>query len=130
MQDLFNMVREFNRTCGETLPETPFIRTDNVAELRYKLMQEENEEYYTAAIEDQDIVGVLDAVVDKMYILLGTIQVHGLEDVFQAAFAEVHRSNMTKFPGGKVLRREDGKIMKPETYEKPNLKRTLIEYYQ
>lgn len=31
---------------------------------------------------------------------------------FDTAFAEVHRSNMSKFVDGKCLRREDGKILK------------------
>ena len=130
MQEYFNKVRQFNLACGEAYPETPFIPATNVPDLRYTLMQEENEEYYDAAIIESDIVGILDAVVDQMYILLGTIQLHGLEDVFPAAFAEVHRSNMTKTIGGTVKRREDGKILKPETYEAPNLKRTLDEFYQ
>ena len=38
------------------------------------------------------------------------------------AFKEVHRSNMTKVcKDGTVLRREDGKIIKPDTFEEPNL---------
>lgn len=42
------------------------------------------------------------------------------------AFKEVHRSNMTKVcKDGTVLRREDGKIIKPETFEEPNLDRFL-----
>lgn len=46
-----------------------------------------------------------------------------MQDVIVDVFNEIHRSNMTKLePDGKVRRREDGKILKPETYERPNLK--------
>ena len=42
------------------------------------------------------------------------------------AFKEVHRSNMTKIRlDGTVLRREDGKVIKPETFEEPNLGKFL-----
>lgn len=38
------------------------------------------------------------------------------EKDFDTAFAEVHRSNMSKFVDGKCLRREDGKILKGPNY--------------
>lgn len=42
------------------------------------------------------------------------------------AFKEVHRSNMTKVcKDGTVLRREDGKIIKPDTFEEPNLEKFI-----
>jgi predicted HAD superfamily Cof-like phosphohydrolase len=38
------------------------------------------------------------------------------------ALARVHASNMSKVhPDGTIKRRADGKILKPETYEPPNL---------
>lgn len=39
-----------------------------------------------------------------------------------AAFNKVHDNNMTKVVGGKVILREDGKIMKPEGYVKPDMR--------
>jgi predicted HAD superfamily Cof-like phosphohydrolase len=48
-----------------------------------------------------------------------------IETVFEA-FKEVHRSNMTKVcKDGTVLRRADGKIIKPDTFEEPNLEKFL-----
>lgn len=38
------------------------------------------------------------------------------------AFNRVHQNNMTKVVDGKVLRREDGKILKPEGYVKPDMR--------
>jgi len=37
-------------------------------------------------------------------------------------FAEVHRSNMAKLVDGKVIRREDGKVLKPEGWTPPDVK--------
>ena len=49
-----------------------------------------------------------------------------LSHYYMAGFREVHRSNMAKVgPGGKVLRREDGKILKPEGWTPPDLKGVL-----
>ena len=64
---------------------------------------------------------MLDALADIAYILAGTVINHGMQHVFDDAFAEVHRSNMAKLVDGKVLRREDGKVMKPENWQPPNL---------
>lgn len=38
------------------------------------------------------------------------------------SFNRVHVSNMTKVVEGKVLFRKDGKILKPDTYQAPNMK--------
>jgi predicted HAD superfamily Cof-like phosphohydrolase len=37
------------------------------------------------------------------------------------AFNRVHQNNMTKLVDGKIVRREDGKILKPEGYVKPDM---------
>jgi predicted HAD superfamily Cof-like phosphohydrolase len=85
-------------------------------------MKEELDEYKDAALKG-DIIEVADALGDKLYILLGTILAHGMQDVIIDVFNEIHRSNMTKLTkDGKVLRREDGKIIKSDRYEPPNLK--------
>ena len=63
--------------------------------LRVSLIQEELDEYREAA-EAHDLVGVADALSDLMYVVLGTYVSHGLQDVAEALFAEVHASNMSK----------------------------------
>jgi predicted HAD superfamily Cof-like phosphohydrolase len=45
---------------------------------------------------------------------------------FEAAFDEVHNSNMSKLgKNGKPIYRADGKVLKGENYFKPNLKQFL-----
>lgn len=39
-----------------------------------------------------------------------------------AAFNRVHNSNMTKVIEGKVVYRDDGKILKPDTYVAPDMR--------
>lgn len=41
--------------------------------------------------------------------------------ILNEAFIRVHKSNMSKLTNGQLLKREDGKILKPEGYEPPNM---------
>ena len=100
--------------------EGPGVPAREIYLLRRKLIEEELDEYFEAACEG-NTVEVLDALCDLAYILMGTVLVHGMGDVFDEAFAEVHRSNMSKFPNGVALRRADGKVIKPESWSPPNL---------
>jgi predicted HAD superfamily Cof-like phosphohydrolase len=120
--DLIEKLKEFNRSFEIDYSHSPTNVSTLQSNLRYKLMREENEEYLEAAVKG-DIIEVADALGDKLYILLGTILAHGMQDVIIDVFNEIHRSNMTKLTeDGKVLRREDGKIIKSDRYEPPNLK--------
>jgi predicted HAD superfamily Cof-like phosphohydrolase len=57
---------------------------------------------------------------DVLYVIYGTADL--LEIPLEAVFAEVHRSNMSKVrEDGTVLRREDGKILKPDTYREADV---------
>lgn len=72
-------------------------------------MDEENKEYFEAC-EKEDLVGIADALGDKLYILCGTILKHGLQHKIEEVFAEIQRSNMSKLgEDGKPIFREDGK---------------------
>jgi predicted HAD superfamily Cof-like phosphohydrolase len=89
--------------------------------LRFNLMKEENEEYLEAAMRG-DIVEIADALGDMLYILCGTINAHGLQQVMGDVFEEIQRSNMSKLDeNGEPIYREDGKVMKSNRYFKPNI---------
>jgi predicted HAD superfamily Cof-like phosphohydrolase len=119
--DLLEKLKEFNRSFEISYLDAPFNLGNQQVELRYNLMKEELDEYKDAALKG-DIVEVADALGDKLYILLGTILAHGMQDIILDVFNEIHRSNMTKLTeDGKVLRREDGKIIKSDRYQSPNL---------
>lgn len=117
---------EFHRTMGVYFAEKPTSHLpEDVAAVRLALLEEELEEY-RQALAAEDLVAVADALTDLLYVLLGTFISHGLQDVAEALFAEVHRSNMTKIgPDGRVIYREDGKVLKPPTFEPPDLQRVL-----
>ena len=120
MNPIITSLLEFNNAFEIPKLETPEIGSEELIELRIKLLQEEVAEYAEAA-RGGNLVEVLDALADIAYILAGTVINHGMQHVFDDAFSEVHRSNMAKLVDGKVLRREDGKVMKPENWQPPNL---------
>ncbi len=120
MNPIVESLLEFNKAFEIPYLTKPGLSSDDLIELRIKLLTEEVQEYAEAA-RSGDLVEVLDALADIAYILAGTIINHGMQEVYDEAFTEVHRSNMAKLVNGKVIRREDGKVMKPEGWQPPQL---------
>ena len=119
-------VKEFNEAFNIKYSKNQEANLDeSIIELRYRLMQEENDEYLEAA-RNKDLVEIADALGDKLYILCGTILAHGLQDKIVEVFDEIQRSNMSKLSlDGTPVIRQDGKILKGPNYFKPNIKSIL-----
>lgn len=120
MNPIVESLLEFNKAFEIPYLTSPGLSSDDLIELRIKLLTEEVQEYAEAA-RSGDLVEVLDALADIAYILAGTVINHGMQEVYDEAFSEVHRSNMAKLVNGRVIRREDGKVMKPEGWQPPQL---------
>jgi predicted HAD superfamily Cof-like phosphohydrolase len=84
------------------------------------LIQEEGGELADAIIK-QDKVETLDALIDIIVVTIGAI--HSLGVDADGAWREVLHSNLAKIDKdtGKVCKREDGKVLKPEGWTPPNL---------
>lgn len=115
-------VQEFHEAFDLPVRSQPSINDPKTNLLRINLLAEELEELQEA-LDEGDIVEVLDALTDLQYVLDGAYLSFGLHHVKQAAFDEVHRSNMSKLGAdGKPIRRpEDGKVLKGPDYFKPDL---------
>lgn len=115
-------VEEFHDAFGLPVRKEPTgALPKEEVELRFNLMQEENEEYLEAARRG-DLVEVADALGDMLYILCGTINAHGLQHKIAEVFEEIQRSNMSKLDAdGKPIYREDGKVLKSDRYFRPNI---------
>lgn len=123
-------VRQFHEQMGL---ETKGKTTDGaLLNLRLDLVLEEMQELVEAAgfrsddklgiklSEKPDPVEMLDAMADLVYVTVGWAVSHGWD--FEEAFRRVHASNMTKIPkDGKIKYREDGKVLKPDTFTPPDL---------
>lgn len=89
--------------------------------LRLQLCQEELGELAEAML-DKDPVAALDALCDMRYVADGTTLTLGLQHIFNAAFDEVHRSNMTKLDvDGKPVINSSGRVVKGPLFEEPDL---------
>ena len=116
------MVQEFHETYGLPVESEQTLASEKTQTLRINLLAEELDELKDA-LKDNDPVETLDALIDLQYVLDGAFLSFGMQDVKQAAFEEVHRSNMSKLgEDGKPIRRpEDGKVMKGPNYFKPDM---------
>ena len=121
-----NKVKQFHEVFGLPSNETPTAHVDEkIYTLRYNLMKEENEEYLEATLNN-DIVEVADALGDMLYVLCGTMIEHGMQNLMEEVFEEIHRSNMSKLDAnGKPVYRSDGKILKGENYFLPDIDSVL-----
>ena len=126
MKKQLNHVEKFHDTFGIPNEYAPKATISNdLVDLRFKLMAEENDEYLEAA-KNGDLVEVADALGDMTYILCGTILSHGMQHKIEEVFEEIQRSNMSKLgEDGKPIYREDGKVLKGPNYFKPNIAKII-----
>ncbi|QRE03541.1 nucleoside triphosphate pyrophosphohydrolase family protein [Flavobacterium psychrophilum] len=123
-KEILNKVASFQLASSQEVNTSPTLGDLKESVLRFELMEEENYEYLTAN-QDEDLTEALDACVDMLYVLAGTINKHGFQDIIAEAFNLVHENNMTKVVDRKVIRNADGKIMKPEDFQPVNLTNLL-----
>ena len=120
-------VADFHNAFSQTVAPALSWPGADVCRLRASLIQEELNEY-SHAVQEADLIGVVDALADLMYVLAGTILVHGVQGKFDKVFLEVHRSNMAKIgPTGIPVYREDGKVLKPATWSAPDIVAALSD---
>lgn len=137
-------VEGFMKAGGQTVFELPTLPSDEVRDLRIKLMTEEllgkagdkagnKSDELVESMRKGDIVGIADGIADLLYVVFGTAAAYGLDA--QACFDEAHRSNMTKCVWDEekqeynVIRDEAGKILKPDTYEPADFESVILKAY-
>ena len=106
-------VKVFQTACDQNPSE------ENASLYRRLINEEYNE--FLEAYQDNNEVEQLDACMDLIWVTLGYCHMKGYD--VQGAWNEVLRSNMKKLDPKtqKVIRREDGKILKPEGWTPPDL---------
>ena len=125
MKKQLQQLWDFQSIYDQTRNTTPTLIEPDDYYLRYRLGKEELVEYLDACNND-DLVEITDALADQLYILLGTMIAHGMQDIIGDVFNEVHRSNMSKLgEDGKPIYREDGKVLKGPNFSKHNIEQFL-----
>jgi len=113
MTNPFDDIDRFHTACDQEPSQ------ENYA-MYTKLIGEEAGELMSAIVLD-DRVEQLDALVDILVVTIGAIRAGGFDG--QGAWNEVMRTNFAKInpDTGKVRKREDGKVLKPEGWQSPHL---------
>tara|TARA_B100000686_G_scaffold291030_1_gene318784 strand:- start:327 stop:740 length:414 start_codon:yes stop_codon:yes gene_type:complete len=118
-------VQKFHQTFQVETSKTPCIPEKSICQLRIDLIQEELNEL-KEAFDNNDIVGIADALGDLSVVVDGTYDVCGLSDYKEPISEEIFNSNMSKADeNGRPIFREDGKVLKGPNYFRPNLHKVL-----
>ena len=119
----FELVEDFMEAMGQEVNAIPTFPEEEIQRLRLDLIEEELDELHYA-IDNKDMVEIADALGDLLYVVYGAGHAFGID--LDECFKEIHASNMSKLgPDGKPIKREDGKVLKPDTFFPPDLKTIL-----
>ncbi len=116
MANLFNDQKTFMKACDQSVDDYDFSQYS----MYLKLIDEEVSELKQAVAANDD-VEQLDALIDILVVTIGAIHSMGADG--EGAWKEVMRTNFAKInkKTGKVEKREDGKVLKPDGWTPPNL---------
>lgn len=119
--DLYALIKEFHEKFELTYNGPPRNLDPTLRNFRIDFMDEELAEYAEACtagvLHDQ-----LDALVDLVYVAIGTVYIQGFN--FNEAFRRVHEANMKKVraPSASMsLRNSTYDVVKPTGWVKPDL---------
>jgi predicted HAD superfamily Cof-like phosphohydrolase len=120
MSNVFRDQAKFMNACGQTVG----VRNQEQFDLYLKLIQEEVGELQTA-VDNNNLVEQLDALIDIMVVTVGTVQSLGADG--EGAWKEVMSTNFAKIDSltGRVRKREDGKVLKPVGWRPPELSKYI-----
>jgi predicted HAD superfamily Cof-like phosphohydrolase len=120
-------VKDFHTAYKQFIGKSPEIPKREISSLRNRLIVEECIEVQEELTsKTPDINKIAKELADLCYVVYGTIISYGLQDKFEEIFQEVHNSNMSKLDeNGKVIYREDGKILKSSLYKEADINKIL-----
>ncbi len=107
------LVREFMLACNDTVPENPTKISHKQISFIRQMVNDELDELDRA----ENTIEQADALVDAIYYICDTAVKHGMN--LDPLIEIVHSANMSKVINGKVLKRDDGKVIKPEGWLDP-----------
>lgn len=137
MRSLFDDIKEFHEKFAITYEGAPRALPPSLQQFRTKFLREELREYLISvehihqvlqgktdpSFDDEvayDLEHMLDALVDLVYVALGTAYLHGFD--FQEAWARVHAANMSKIRAKKSSdskRKSKHDVVKPVGWRPP-----------
>ena len=125
--DILKDIDNFHKKFGFEKNEKVDIPDNNeLINFRTAFLMEELAEY-TNAITKKDAAGALDALVDIVYIALGTAWLFNLP--FEKAWNEVQKANMSKIRAKDKTGKRGTKfdVVKPKDWKAPNIEKIIEE---
>jgi predicted HAD superfamily Cof-like phosphohydrolase len=116
MKSQYELVKDFHAKYN--LPKNK--QNAKLQQARIGHLEEELQEYKTA-VETGDVEMQLDALVDLVYVALGSAYYENFD--FDGAFAEVHTANMKKIQ--QSTERSEWDVVKPAGWTAPDLKKYI-----
>lgn len=115
MTNAFRDQEKFMKACDQTVD----VFNTKQFDMYVNLIDEERKEL-KVAIDNNDHVEVLDALIDILVVTIGAA--HSMGADVEGAWKEVMKTNFAKVgEDGKVRKREDGKVLKPVGWIPPVL---------
>jgi predicted HAD superfamily Cof-like phosphohydrolase len=116
MTNPFRDQSRFMQACDQTV-----INFNGTQFEMYKNLIEEEFNELVIAESNNDSIEQLDALIDILVVTIGAI--HSMGANAESAWKEVMRTNFAKIDKdtGKVRKREDGKVLKPQGWTPPDL---------
>lgn len=113
MSNVFEDQRRFMEACGQT--------TQEINAPQYSMYKDLIAEEVQELADAQSQIDELDALIDILVVTVGAIHSMGADG--QGAWAEVMKTNFAKIDPdtGLVRKRADGKVLKPEGWQPPDL---------
>jgi predicted HAD superfamily Cof-like phosphohydrolase len=117
MTNPFEDIERFGSACDQEPNEANYKMYLTLIDEEYTELQD--------AIEATDRLEQLDALIDILVVTMGAIRAGGFDG--EGAWKEVMDTNFAKIDPttGKVRKREDGKVLKPEGWEPPKLEKFI-----
>jgi predicted HAD superfamily Cof-like phosphohydrolase len=115
MSKVFTDVAVFMAAAGQTITEN----NEQQASLYRRLIEEEVDEFWQAEALSDDVEEI-DACFDMMWVIVGYMRSRGWD--CEGIWEEGAKSNLAKIDPttGTVIKRADGKVLKPDGWKKPD----------
>lgn len=116
MTNPFRDQEKFMKACDQSVDKFNGTQFD----MYCALIEEEHNELKVALAED-DEVEIVDALLDILVVTIGALHSYGADA--EGGWKEVMMTNFAKVDKetGKVRKREDGKVLKPQGWKAPDL---------
>jgi predicted HAD superfamily Cof-like phosphohydrolase len=128
----FQAVGDFHERFGldnvNTTAPAPHKIVEELWTFRLKFLREELDEL-ERAYQAGDLPNIADALIDLVYVALGTAHLHGLP--WQELFDEVQRVNMMKVRATRAedsTRKSTFDVIKPDGWTPPNIEAVLARH--